>query len=149
MENEVSFCSESNMSWRALGMQFSHTLSSTQALASPVPTEAKETIKKPIFPRKRVFLWAEGLHEASGKLLGVFLSQCYATEQDCNVPRRFRSTLVPLMSELGWHVQINMKYFSTVSQWQQSLSRIYACKMLPCSIREDFCAIQELVTRLL
>lgn len=55
-----------------------------------------------------------------------FLSQCYATEQDCNVPRRFRSTLVPLMSELGWHVQINMKYFGAVSQWQQSLSQISA-----------------------
>lgn len=71
------------------------------------------------------------------------------TEQDCNVPRRFRSTLVPLMSGLGWHVQINTKYFGAVSQWQQSLSHIYACKTLPCSIREDFCAIQELVTRLL
>lgn len=80
-----------------------------------------------------------------------FLSQHYATVQDCSVPRRFRSdsTLMPLMSELGWHVQINMKYFVAMSQWQQPLFHIYACKMLLHRIREDFCAMQAPVTSLL
>lgn len=80
-----------------------------------------------------------------------FLSKHYAMVQDCSVPRRFRSdsTLVPLMSELGWRVQINMNYFVAMSQRQRRLFHIYACKMLLRRIREDFCAIQAPATGLL
>lgn len=96
-------------------------------------------------------LWAEGLHEASGKLLGAFSVPALCHGAGLQFPRRFRSdsTLMPLMSELGWHVQINMKYFVAMSQWQQPLFHIYACKMLLHRIREDFCAMQAPVTSLL
>lgn len=74
-----------------------------------------------------------------------FLSQHYATVLECRAPRRFKSDSA-LMPELGWCVQTQMKYFLAVLQWQQLLFPIYACKMLLHRIREDFCAIQALVT---
>jgi len=97
-------------------------------------------------------LRAEGLRDASGKFLGSLF--CHSIMPQCRTAvsqedSDLDSTLVPLMSELGWHVQINMKYFVAMPQWQQPLFHIHDSKMLLCRIREHCCAIQAPVTSLL